>query len=98
MSEKLFYIDINNFLPGGVGIEVCTHIFDLKLKFGLGPLRGSLEGHVLQEVCNTVVRCILVPSMYQKYYIPPKEKNESSIIKINYLIFMKRRKFFVTEI
>ena len=48
-------------LPAGVGVEVSAHVLDLQLEVGLGPLGGSLEGHVLQEVGHAVVGRCLVP-------------------------------------
>ena len=47
-------------VPGGVSVEVSSHVLNLKLELCLGPLGGAFEGHVLQEVGYAVVGCRLV--------------------------------------
>ena len=40
---------------------MCSHVLNLQLQVGLGPLGSSLEGHVLQEVGNTISLGRFVP-------------------------------------
>lgn len=48
-------------LPGRVGVQVGAQILNLEFEVGLRPLVRSLEGHVLQEVGNTIGGGSLVP-------------------------------------
>ena len=52
--------------PRCVSVEMGSHVFDLELQIGLGPLGRALEGHVLQEVGNAVVLSSLVPEIKQR--------------------------------
>lgn len=45
----------DSLLPGRVGIQVSSHVLDLELQLRLRPLRRPLEGHVLEEVSDTIV-------------------------------------------
>merc|ERR1719234_1883448 len=47
--------------PAGVGIQMSSHVLNLKPQPGLGSLGSAFESHVLQEVCHSVVGSILVP-------------------------------------
>ena len=51
-------------LPAGVGVQVSAHVLHLELKPCLGSLGGALEGHVLEEMCHTIVGGILIPEIY----------------------------------
>mmetsp|Transcript_26851 Transcript_26851/g.37472 ORF Transcript_26851/g.37472 Transcript_26851/m.37472 type:complete len:240 (+) Transcript_26851:802-1521(+) len=42
-------------LPGGVSVQVATHVLNLHFQLALGAVLGSLKEHVLEEVRNAVV-------------------------------------------
>jgi hypothetical protein len=45
---------VDSLLAGCVGVEVSTHVFDLKLQSVLGATACTLEGHVLEEMSGSV--------------------------------------------
>lgn len=51
---------VDGLLTRGVGVEVATHVLDLHLELSLSAVGGALEGHVLEEVRDTVVLLSLV--------------------------------------
>jgi fructose-1-phosphate kinase PfkB-like protein len=71
VKYQMFYTIFmkNSCSPGGIGIEVSAHILYLQLQVGLGPLGGSLEGHVLQEVGHAIVGRCLIPKTEEMSFI-----------------------------
>ena len=50
----------HSLLSAGVGIQMSSHGLNLQLQTCLGSLSGSLEGHMFQEVSNSIVGSCLV--------------------------------------
>ena len=59
LAEALGVVD--GLFTGSVSVEVGTEILDLNLECVLTPTVGTLEGHMLQEVCGTAGLVCLSP-------------------------------------
>merc|ERR1719167_132084 len=45
----------NSLFSAGVSIKMSSHSFNLKFKTCLRSFASSLKGHVLKEVCNSII-------------------------------------------